>query len=319
MTNRKRVQTGLFSLSLLLTTVTYGKDGDQQQPVDAQQKGATTAAQVLTKSAVTAVMADSAMFSPSSADSAALLQELYKSEMASAPKVALNSKAASFVKKYLEENRETLEKVEGRSGAYFNTIATIFRQYGIPEELKYLAVIESKLKTSATSHAGAAGLWQLMPSTARSLGLKVSGKTDERRHFYKSTVAAAKYLKALYGEYGDWLLVLAAYNAGSGNVNKAIRKSGSRNFWTLQNFLPGETKAHVKRYIGAHYYFEDRGSKATLTKTEWQAHQEAMAAFLANRQKERETLQQIMAVNKEALIEEAVKEAAGLLKEGRSK
>lgn len=319
MTNSKSVQTGLFSLSLLLTTVTYGKDGDQQQPVDAQQKGVTTAAQVLTKSAVTAVMADSVMQSYSSADSIAQLQELYKSELANAPKVTLNSKAVNFVKKYLEENRETLEKVEQRSGAYFNTIATIFRQYGIPDELKYLAVIESKLKPSATSYAGAAGLWQLMPGTARSLGLKVSGKNDERRHFYKSTVAAAKYLKALYKEYDDWLLVLAAYNAGAGNINKAIRRSGSRNFWILQDFLPGETKAHVKRFIGAHYYFEEQGSVATLTKTEWQAHQKAITNFMAHRKKEREELEHIMATNKEALIEEAVKEAGSLIKESKSK
>ena len=296
MTKRKRVQAGLFSVSLLLSTVTYGKSGDQQQPADATQKGAGSAAQVLTKSALSAVLKDSSLLQPARFDSSALVKELYGSEMSSAPKVTLNSKASSFVKGYLEENRETLQKVEQRSGSYFSIISNIFRQYDLPAELKYLAVVESKLKQTATSHAGAAGVWQFMPSTARSLGLKISGKTDERRQFYKSTVAAAKYLKSLYNEYGDWLLVLAAYNAGSGNVNKAIRKSGSRNFWTLQYHLPAETRMHVKRYIGVHVYFEQEGGLTTLTKEERKAYDKMMDSFLQARQEERIELKKLIEV-----------------------
>ncbi|HUQ97016.1 MAG TPA: lytic transglycosylase domain-containing protein, partial [Chitinophagaceae bacterium] len=129
------------------------------------------------------------------------------------------------------------------------------------------------------------GPWQLMPTTARELGLRVSKKTDERKQYYKSTTAAAKYLRDLYSEYGDWLLVIAAYNAGPGNVNKAIRKAGSRNFWKLQAFLPAETRGHVKRFIGTHYFFEDAGSETTLTKAEAKAHCEALARF-ANSQAE---------------------------------
>src|SRR5206468_3829448 len=86
--------------------------------------------------------------------------------------------------------------------------------------------------------------------------------------FYKSTVAAAKYLRALYAEFGDWLLVIAAYNSGPGPMYKAIHKSGSRNFWVLQRYLPAESRAHVKRFIGAHYYFEGTGSATTCTKEE---------------------------------------------------
>jgi membrane-bound lytic murein transglycosylase D len=100
--------------------------------------------------------------------------------------------------------------------------------------LKYLAVIESELKPTATSWVGAVGPWQLMPATARLLGLKVSHKVDERTNYQKSTHAAAIYLKDLYTEFGDWLLVIAAYNGGAGNVYSAIRKSGSRNFWKLR-------------------------------------------------------------------------------------
>ena len=107
-----------------------------------------------------------------------------------------------------------------------------------------------------------------MRQTARELGLTVSGKVDERKNSYRSTKAAAKYLRALYKEYGDWLLVIAAYNSGPGVVNAAIKKSGSRNFWKLQSFLPGETRGHVKRYIAVHYFFEEVGSETTLTKAE---------------------------------------------------
>jgi len=294
MTKRKRVKAGLLHLFVFASSVAYAKNGKQQHPADATQKGSVTSAQVLAKTSVTAVLNDSSLANPTSNDSSSLLEELYNSEMSSAPKATLNAKAASFVKTYLKENRETLEQAEGRSGSYFSTISKVFSQYGLPEELKYLAVVESKLKPSATSGAGAAGLWQLMPTTARGLGLKVAGKVDERRHVYKSTIAAAKYIQKLYATYGDWLLVVAAYNCGPGNVNKAIAKSGSRNFWVLQHFLPGETRGHVKRYIGAHYYFEGQGGITTFTPDEWEDHQQAVSSFMLARKQEREELQKLM-------------------------
>lgn len=294
MTKRKRVKAGLLHLFFLASSVAYAKSGKQQQPSDAQQKATVTTAHVLARTAVSAVLADSSLANQTDVDSGNLLEEFYESEMTSAPKATLNAKASRFVKTYLEENRETLQQAERRSGSYFGTISKIFSQFGLPVELKYLAVIESKLRPGATSHAGAAGIWQLMPVTARTLGLKVAGKVDERRHLYKSTVAAAKYLKSLYATYGDWLLVLAAYNAGPGNVNKAIKKSGSRNFWVLQNFLPGETRNHVKRYIGAHYYFEQQGGVTTHTPAEWEEYQQAVASFMLARKQEREELKRLM-------------------------
>jgi membrane-bound lytic murein transglycosylase D len=187
-----------------------------------------------------------------------------------APK--LNPRAVSFVADYVEKNSKDLLSMKSWALPYFNMMDAIMVQHGLPRELKYLAIIESKLKSTATSWAGAVGPWQLMPSTATTLGLKVNRKTDERTNYVKSTHAAARYLKDLYGTYGDWLLVIAAYNAGPGWVQKAIARSGSHNFWDLQYYLPGETRAHVKKFIGTHYIFEGQGGLTTLTKAETKAH-----------------------------------------------
>jgi membrane-bound lytic murein transglycosylase D len=141
-------------------------------------------------------------------------------------------------------------------------------------------VIESELNTKALSHVGARGAWQLMPGTARLLSLKITKKYDERTHFYKSTVAAAKYLRDLHSIFNDWLLVIASYNSGPGKVFDAIKKSGSRNFWKLQYFLPAETRGHVKRFIATHYYFEGKGSVTTLTREEVISYRKLMVAFV---------------------------------------
>lgn len=180
----------------------------------------------------------------------------------------LNSRAVSFVKDYMEKEGKEMERLRTWGRPYFNIIDPILVKYGLPKELKYLAVIESKLKSNAVSWVGAVGPWQLMPATARILGLKVNSKVDERVNYHKSTHAAAKYIKDLYDEFGDWLLVIAAYNGGSGNVHKAIRKSGSRNFWVLQHYLPAESRNHVKKFIATHYIFEGQGGLTTLTKKE---------------------------------------------------
>jgi membrane-bound lytic murein transglycosylase D len=180
----------------------------------------------------------------------------------------LNPKALSFIQDYVKENWEELQLVRMTGGPYFNLIEGILTQYDLPRELKYLAVIESDLKSSARSRVGAAGPWQLMPQTARDLGLKVNKNVDERRNYVKSTRAAALYLKDLYSQLGDWLLVIAAYNTGTAHVNHAIRQSGSRNFWDLQYYLPAESRIHVKKFIGTQYVFEGRGSVTTLTRAE---------------------------------------------------
>ena len=153
-----------------------------------------------------------------------------------AANVRLQSAVQQFVVDYLDEHGEMLQGIKQHNSARFKTIQSILVKRGIPAELLYLAVVESKLKNNASSGAGAAGVWQLMPATARTLGLKVSGKTDERRYTHQSTEAAAKYLNELYKQFDDWLLVVAAYNFGAGKVQKAIKKSGSREFWKMQRY-----------------------------------------------------------------------------------
>jgi len=182
--------------------------------------------------------------------------------------VQLNPRAISFVQDYMDKHNHQLEQMKGWGRPYFDMMAGILTSYRIPAELKYLAVIESNLRSYAVSWAGAVGPWQFMPGTARRMGLKVRYSLDERTDYYKSTHAAAKYLSELYSVYGDWLLVIAAYNGGTGNVNAAIRKSHSRDFWVLQNYLPTESRNHVKKFIATHYIMEGNGGITTVTKNE---------------------------------------------------
>jgi membrane-bound lytic murein transglycosylase D len=196
----------------------------------------------------------------------------------------LNPKALNFIQDYVKENWEELQQVRMYGGPCFNVIEGILTQYDLPAELKYLAVIESNLKSSAISRVGAAGPWQLMPQTARDLGLKVNKNVDERRNYVKSTRAAALYLKDLYNQLGDWLLVIAAYNAGTTNVYHAIHRSGSRNFWDLQYYLPVESRNHVKRFIGTQYVFEGQGSVTTLTRDEAMEQLSGSAMYVFHRQ-----------------------------------
>ncbi|MDB5252528.1 MAG: lytic transglycosylase protein [Flaviaesturariibacter sp.] len=210
-------------------------------------------------------------------DQAALLAE------PEAPKITLSGKYRRLADKFVERNSESLALTAKRCTSSFKTIDAIFRQHGLPVELKYLAVVESNLKTTAVSHCGATGVWQLMPETARLYGLKIGRRTDERRHLSRSTVAAARYISDLYAEFGDWLLVVAAYNGGSGSVMNAIKRSGSRNYYVLHRYLPAETKAHVEHFIATHYYFEGKGSLVTLTKAETGKYVQSISDYLSRR------------------------------------
>lgn len=172
----------------------------------------------------------------------------------------VNPNAELYMKDYLERHSKSLIKMKSWGTPYFNLIDNIFIQYGLPTELKYLAVIESSLKTETTSWVGAAGPWQFMPETARNFGLLVNRDIDERRDYLKSTHAAAKFLLKLYQEFHDWLLVIAAYNGGTGRVYDAIRMSNSIDFWKLQYYLPTESKNHVKKFIATHYIMEGTGT-----------------------------------------------------------
>jgi membrane-bound lytic murein transglycosylase D len=187
----------------------------------------------------------------------------YNSSLAYSAQV--NPSATTFIGDYMKSHGNYLTKMKGWGLPYFNLIEGILTQYGLPKELKYIAVIESNLSTGATSYKGAGGPWQFMPYTARNYGLVVSGYYDERRDYYKSTHAASKYLLSLYKEFHDWLLVMAAYNGGSGRVISAIKKSGSRNFWDLQYYLPEESRTYVKRFIATHYIMEGGGGVTTIS------------------------------------------------------
>lgn len=279
MTKRKRLRAGFVSYVVLFAVSPYVAFAEQQ-PADTSMRmiSKNTTNQTALLHAVHAVNRQQQL-----SDSTLRQSATFNEAILTAPKVRMNAQAVKYVAQYLKQNDESLQKIKKRSAPYFRIIESVFQKYGLPTELKYLAVIESKLKTTAVSRVGAVGPWQFMPTTARELGLKVTSKYDERKHYYKSTTAAAKYLRDLYAEYGDWLLVIAAYNGGPGTVNKAIRNSGSRNFWKLQYHLPAETRAHVKKYIGAHYFFEEEGGETTLTKAESLAFAKAMNKFIAAR------------------------------------
>lgn len=186
-----------------------------------------------------------------------------------------------FVHAYIKNNDDCLLTVKHRSEGPFAIIDSVLNHYGLPLELKYLAVIESELKSTARSRVGAKGPWQLMPQTAHELGLKVNRRSDERVNYYKSTRAAARYLKDLHREFKDWLLVLAAYNGGPVPVYRAIHKAHSRNFWVLQRYLPRESRLHVKKFIATAYYFENSDSPAAAPAP--------LANYAASQNKQNET------------------------------
>jgi membrane-bound lytic murein transglycosylase D len=179
----------------------------------------------------------------------------------------LSPKAVPFVQDYIRKQGKELTKMKEWGRPYLDLYDNILTQYGVPKEMKYLSVIESHLRSGLVSWAGAVGPWQIMDYEAKRLGLRV-GKIDDRTDYTKSTQAAAKLMKELYNQFGDWLLVVAAYNGGAGRIRQAIRLSGSRNFWDLQYYLREETRSHVKKFIGTHYLFEGSGGVTTMIKQE---------------------------------------------------
>jgi membrane-bound lytic murein transglycosylase D len=203
----------------------------------------------------------------------------------------LNPRAVTFVEDYIGKYSKDLIKLKDWGKPFFNMMDGVLLQYNLPRELKYLAVIESRLNPVSVSWAGAVGPWQFMPGTAQALGLKVNRNIDERTNYYKSTHAAAKYLTDLYSQFGDWLLVIAAYNGGPGNVLKAMRKSKSRNFWDIQYHLPAESRTHVKKFIATHYIFEGQGGLTTLTRAETNSHYGSNGVFTLNRKLTKDELE----------------------------
>jgi len=180
----------------------------------------------------------------------------------------LNPRAISFVQEYVKKQGKELEKMKQWGKPYFNMYDQILRQYNIPVEMKYLSVIESHLQSNLVSWAGAVGPWQIMDYEAKRFGLRMGNGIDERTDFIKSTHVACKLMKELYAEFGDWLLVVAAYNGGAGRVRGAIKKSNSREFWDLQYHVLEETRNHVKKFIATHYVFEGGAGFTTNTASE---------------------------------------------------
>ena len=165
-----------------------------------------------------------------------------------------NATTLSTIKFFAQNRRGFARIVLGRSTLFFDMFEEKLAEYGLPIELKYLSVIESGLRPQVKSRAGALGLWQFMYRTGLYFGLKENSYIDERMDPVLATDAACRYLRQLYGIYGDWNLALAAYNAGPGNVNKAIRRSGNKTtYWDVRPFLPTETQGYVPNFIAAAY------------------------------------------------------------------
>lgn len=173
-----------------------------------------------------------------------------------------NETVKNYILLYSEKMPTKMAQMLGLSQYYFPIFEETFNRYGLPEELKYMAVIESALNPVAVSRAGAKGMWQFMYTTAKSYGLTINSYVDERLDPVKSADAAARYLRDSYGVFGDWNLAISSYNCGAGNVSKAIRRSGSRNFWDIYDFLPRETRGYVPAFVGAMYafrYYKEHG------------------------------------------------------------
>lgn len=165
-----------------------------------------------------------------------------------------NTIVRRYILRYLYHSPKQVAGLLQKEQYYMPIFQDILSQYDLPYELAYLPVIESALNPNARSHMGAVGLWQFMPATGKKYGLEINSLVDERRDPIKSTHAAAKFMNALYEVFKDWNLVIAAYNCGPGNVNKAIyRAGGKRDFWSIYPFLPKETRAYLPLYIAAVY------------------------------------------------------------------
>lgn len=208
-------------------------------------------------------------------DTTTLPDSLYKARLQALPcviELPYNDRVRAFIIRYVKRSPKQIARMMRMSEYYFPIFEEALGRYGLPYELKHLPIIESALNPIARSHVGAAGLWQFMPATGKLFGLEINSLVDERMDVLKATDAACRFLSSMYTVYKDWNLVIAAYNCGSGNVNKAIRRAnGKRDFWSIYPFLPRETRNYVPIFIAANYalyYGEEHGiCKAPIEKT----------------------------------------------------
>lgn len=181
--------------------------------------------------------------------------------------VKTNESVMSRIHQYVSTGKKETELVIGRSNLYFSVFEHYLNLYGLPEELKYLSIIESGLQPQVRSAVGASGIWQLMPVAARHYGLQMGGGVDERLDLHRSTEAAVQMLKYLHDELGDWTLVLAAYNSGIGTIKTAVRKAGTKSYSRVCSFLPHETRRYVPAYIATAYvmnYYSKHGLQPVI-------------------------------------------------------
>ena len=165
-----------------------------------------------------------------------------------------NAYVKQYINVYTKQRRQQMSRMMALAAYYFPVFEEVLDQFNLPLELKYLAIVESALNPKAKSWAGATGLWQFMYNTGKEYNLKVSSYVDERMDPFRATIAACEFFKKSYSVYGDWSLVLASYNSGRGNVNKAIRRSGGeKNYWQIRRFLPKETRSYVPAFIAVCY------------------------------------------------------------------
>jgi membrane-bound lytic murein transglycosylase D len=208
-------------------------------------------------------------------DTTILPDSVYKARLQALPciiELPYNERVRAFILRYVRRSPKQVARMMRMSEYYFPIFEEALNRYGLPYELKYLPIIESALNPIARSHVGASGLWQFMPATGKLYGLEINSLVDERMDVVKATDAACRFLNSMYAIYKDWNLVIAAYNCGSGNVNKAIRRAGGkRDFWSIYPFLPRETRNYVPIFIAANYamnYGQEHGiCKAPIEKT----------------------------------------------------
>lgn len=208
-------------------------------------------------------------------DTTTLPDSVYKARLQALPcviELPYNERIKAFILRYVKRSPKQVARLMRMSEYYFPIFEETLARYNLPYELKYVPIIESALNPMARSRVGAAGLWQFMPATGKLFGLEVNSLVDERMDPIKSTEAACRFLSSMYNVYHDWNLVIAAYNCGSGNVNKAIRRAnGKRDFWSIYPYLPAETRNYVPIFIAANYamnYGQEHGiCKAPIEKT----------------------------------------------------
>ncbi len=201
------------------------------------------------------IMADS-IFQKNGLPDSVYIERLKK--MASPINLPFNDVTKSYIERYTNTRYGTINRILSLSQYYFPYIEQELTKRGIPVEFRAMPIIESALSATAKSYAGAAGLWQFMPATGKAYGLEINSLVDERLDFVAATKAACDYITDMYKIYGDWTLVIASYNCGPGNVNKALARSGVKDggtFWDVYYHLPRETRGYVPAFVGASYAY----------------------------------------------------------------